>query len=550
MMQQQAEAAAAVQQRLSEVLPGLGQYVYFFPILAMVIGAFFCLLTGVFRGRPHDPHLPSFGVAVVTAATAAVAPLFIWPKAPLALFGSGILLDDLARLGFVVVALGTFITLLVASLTNIGRQLLRSELVALVLFASAGMMAMLAAGEFLSFFIALEVMSLSLYIMVGYQRESARSLEAVVKYFILGSCASGFILMGAALTYLHVGSLSFADWGRVQLSVSEAPLAVLGAVLLFSGLGFKLAIAPFHSWAPDVYQAAPSSLTGYMATLVKLSVALVILRILGSGYGQGSDVLVAYFWIVGAASIAIGSLFGLVHNSIRRVLAYSSIANAGYFCLAFATLAKDPSSLAAREALVAYSVIYFILTQGAFAVLSWLEEGNREDLMKDDLAGLGLRAPFVSVCFTIFLFGLAGIPPLAGFFGKFMLIGSAVSADLIGLSIFLVVFSCLSLYYYLSIVVEIWLKPESRHTVNVVAGGDFAHMPKIVGLLAAASVVVGVVGPRWAQLLDYTVAAERRVRGNAEAGEAKQPELSAGTADRKKPSELDPAHASLSVGSR
>lgn len=513
MTQEQAEIAAAVQQRLSEVLPQLGQYVFFFPVLAMVIGAFFCLMTGVFRGRLYDPHLPSFGVAVVTSATATLGPLFIWPNEPLALFGRGLLLDGVARLGFIVVALGTLLTVLLASLTNVGRQLLRSELVALLLFASAGMMTMLASGEFLSFFISLEVMSLSLYILVGYQRESARSLEAAVKYFILGSCASGFILMGAALTYLHVGSLSFADWARVELSVSQAPLSVLGGVLLFSGLGFKLAIAPFHSWAPDVYQASPSTLTGYMATLVKFSVALVVMRILGGGYGQGSPVLVSFFWLVGAASIAIGSLFGLVHSSIRRILAYSSVANAGYFCLAFATLAKEPGSLAARESLVAYSVIYFILTMGTFAVLSWLEEGNREDLMKDDLAGLGKRSPFVSVCFTIFLFGLAGIPPLAGFFGKFMLIGSAVSAELIGLSVFLVVFSCLSLYYYLSIIVEIWLKPESRHTVHVVSGGDFAHLPRIVGLLAAVSLVIGVFGPRWAQNVDYSVAARHSLRG-------------------------------------
>lgn len=550
MIQQQAEIAAAVQQRLSEVLPELGQYVFFFPVLAMIIGAFFCLMTGVFRGRLHDPHLPSFGVAVVTSATATLAPVFIWPKAPLALFGSGLLLDGIARLGFIVVALGTLLTLLLASLTNVGRQLLRSELVALLLFASAGMMAMLASGEFLSFFISLEVMSLSLYILVGYQRESARSLEAAVKYFILGSCASGFILMGAALTYLHVGSLSFADWARVQLSVSEAPLSVLGGVLLFSGLGFKLAIAPFHSWAPDVYQASPSTLTGYMATLVKFSVALVVLRILGSGYGQGSPVLVSFFWLVGAASIAMGSLFGLVHNSIRRILAYSSIANAGYFCLAFATLAKDPGSLAAREALVAYSVIYFILTLGTFAVLSWLEEGNREDLMKDDLAGLGKRAPFVSVCFTVFLFGLAGIPPLAGFFGKFMLIGSAVSAELIGLSVFLVVLSCLSLYYYLSIIVEIWLKPESRHTVEVVSGGDFVHLPRIVGLLAALSLVVGVFGPRWAQIVDYTVAAERSGKAHADTESVPQGAASASGSRAEPASALDSADRAQGVGTR
>jgi NADH-quinone oxidoreductase subunit N len=291
--------------------------------------------------------------------------------------------------------------------------------------------------------------------------------------------------------------------------VSETPLAVLGGILLFSGLSFKLAIAPFHSWAPDVYQASHSTLTGYMATLVKVSVGLVVLRILGSGFGQGSGVLVMFFWLVGAFSIAVGSLFGLVHNSVKRVLAYSSVANAGYFCLAFAALAKDPSSLAAKEALVAYSVIYVILTLGAFAVIAWFEEDNREDLLKEDLAGVGKRAPFASVCLTVFLFGLAGIPPLAGFFGKFMLIGAAVSTNLIGLSIILVLFSCLSLYYYLAIMVEVWLKPENRHTIHVVKGGDFAHLPRLIGLLTLVSLLVGIFGPRWAQLMNFNVAVEK-----------------------------------------
>ncbi len=513
------EAVSAVQQRLAEILPSLDQFVFLAPVLIMILGAFVALMTGVFRGRMSEPHFPSYGIALVSCATAALVPFVLWPTRPLALFGSGILLDDVSKLGFVVVALGTLLTVSMASLTNVGRLLLRSDMVALLLFASAGMMTMLAAGEFLSFFVSLEIMSLSLYVMVGYQRESAQSLEAAVKYFILGSCASGFILMGAALCYLHVGSLSFADWGSIRFSVTETPLTILGGILLFSGLGFKLAIAPFHSWAPDVYQASHSTLTGYMATLVKFSVALVMMRLLGTGFGQESEILVTYFWLVGAVSIVIGSLFGLVHNSVKRILAYSSIANAGYFCLAFATLAKDPGSLVAREALVAYGVIYVILSLGAFAVLAWLEEGNREDLLKEDLAGLGRRSPFVAVSFTVFLFGLAGIPPLAGFFGKFMLIGSAVSADLIGLSVVLVIFSCLSLYYYLSIMVEMWLRPESRHTVNVVVGGEFAHLNRVVGLLVVLSILVGVLGPRWAQALNFTVAVEEKLPSAAAAPE-------------------------------
>lgn len=503
------EPVQAIRERLAEVLPGIMGYYYIFPILVLLAGAVLALILGVFRGKFSEPHLPSFGIGIVSAATAALVPLGFWPTTPTTIFGSGVLLDGMSKLGFVVIGLGTLFTIMMASLTNIGRLLLRSDMLALLLFASAGMMTMIAAGEFLSFFVSLEVMSLSLYILVGYQREDARSLEAAVKYFILGASASGLILLGFALLYLHTGSIRFADLGAERFSFAQTPLAVAGFLLVFSGLGFKLAMAPFHSWAPDVYQSAHSTLTGYMATLVKFSVGLVILRLLVSGVGQGSGVLVSFFWFVGALSIAIGSLFGLVHNSIKRMLAYSSIANAGYFCLAFAALAQNPGNAIATQSLVAYSVIYVVLSLGAFAVLAWFEEDNREDLLKEDLAGVGQRAPFASVCLTIFLLGLAGIPPLAGFFGKFMLIQAAVSANLVGLAVFLVLFSCLSLFYYLSVIVEIWLKPSTRHTIDVVQGGDFAFLPRIVGLIALVSLLLGIIGPRWAQELNFSIATEK-----------------------------------------
>lgn len=510
-----ADAASLAQEqiraRLAEVLPGILGYYYLFPILVLVVGAMAALMLGVFRGRHDSPHLPSYGIAIVSAVTAAVTPFFIWPARPEALFGNGVLIDDISKLGFVVIAIGTLFTVLMASLTNVGRLLLRSEMVALLLFASAGMMTMVAAGEFMSFFIALEIMSLSLYILVGYAREDARALEAAVKYFILGASASAMILMGAALLYLQTGDLSVAGMARASTDFATQPLGVVGAVLLMSGMAFKLALAPFHSWAPDVYQAAPSTLTGYMAALVKLSVALVMLRWLEAGLGHGSGFLVVFFWVVGALSIAIGSLFGLVHNSIRRMLAYSSVANAGYFCLSFAALAAQPDSVAAREGLVAYAVIYAVLSLGTFAVVAWFEENNREDLLREDLAGVGREAPFASVCLTIFLLGLAGIPPLAGFFGKLMLIQASVSTGLIGLAVILALFSCIGLYYYLAVIVEVWLKARSRHTINVVHGGDFAHLPRLVGVIALVSVVLGIMGPRWAQGISSTRASQKPV---------------------------------------
>jgi proton-translocating NADH-quinone oxidoreductase chain N len=389
-------------------------------------------------------------------------------------------------------------------------------MVSLLMMSSAGMMMMASSGEFLSFFVGLELTSLPLYVLVGYQKSTVTSLEGALKYFFLGATAAAIILMGMALVYLNLGTLRFEDFSALVLT-KEQPFALLGMFLLLVGMGFKLALAPFHSWAPDVYQASQSTLSGFMASLVKFSVAIVLIRILGALNG-GSAPLVWFFWIVGALSIIIGSTFGLVHNSVKRMLAYSSVANAGYLCLGFAGLANDPTDLASKQALVAYAAVYCLLSMGSFAILSWLEDGNNEDLLKEELAGLGSKNPVAAVTFTIFLFGLAGIPPLAGFFGKFMLVSSAVSQGLVGLSVVMVLASCLSLYYYLSLLVQIWFKPTSRMSIAPGDAEDAARQNWIAVLLAAVSIVIGVVGPRWSQSLDFKVAKESTSKSKVSMG--------------------------------
>ena len=432
---------SAIATRMALIRPGFEFYLHAAPILMLLVGAFAALFLGLFRSGADKPSFTAMGVAVVTLIAASIMPLLVPLAAPKAFLGSGFLADGLSRFSFVIVALGTLFTVFSACLTERGRALLRPELLCLLMLSSAGMMIMTSSGEFLTFFTGLEITSVSLYVLVGYQRQDVKALEGALKYFLLGATAAALILMGMALIYLHTGSLRWADIGALRLT-TQAPFAVLGVFLFVCGLAFKLAIAPFHSWAPDVYQASHSTLTGYMATLVKLAVVFVFIRFLGAAVAP-SPTLTLLFWILGALSIVIGSTFGLVHNSVKRMLAYSSVANAGYFCLAFAALASDPTSLVAREALTAYTVIYAVLNLGAFGVLAWLEDGNNEDLLKEELAGLGSRAPFAAVAMTVFLFGLAGIPPVAGFFGKFLLINAAVSQGLIGLSVLMVVFSCL-----------------------------------------------------------------------------------------------------------
>lgn len=503
---------------LNLVFPSAAFYLHASPILSMLVGALVALMVGVFRGNPDRPNMLSYQIGFISCFPAVIVPLLLLAapgsfggnaSQPPAWLSSGFLGDQISQFTFLIVGLGTMFTLFMAEISNSGRQLLRPELVCLLMFASAGIMILGAAGEFMSFFTGLELMSVSLYVLVGYQRQDTRGLEAALKYFLMGATASAIILMGMALIYLNIGSLRWADFASLNISLSN-PFAVVGLLMFICGLAFKLGIAPFHTWGPDVYQGAHSTLTGYMSTMVKVGIVVVVLRILGGGFGSadGGQWVAKVFWVLATLSILVGSVFGLVHNSVKRMLAYSSIANAGYFCLAFATLALSPNSVEARQAILAYTAIYSILNLGTFAILAWLEDNSREDLLKEELAGLGKRAPFASVCLTIFILGLAGIPPAAGFFGKFLLINSAVSVGLVGLSVVMVVLSCISLFYYLSILVEIWLKPATRSSVNPQESEDARDVRVLVGFVAVASLVVGLIGPRWVASINPTFARE------------------------------------------
>lgn len=504
----------AIQTRLwQDILPNSSFYLLSLPILSLLIGGLITMLLGVFKTDPNKPSYPAWYVAVFVCFISASSSIFLKISTPQAFLGSGVLIDDISKVSFTIISIGTLFTLFTCAVTTSGKQLLRSELLTLILFSSSGLMIMCSAGEFLSFFIGLELTSISLYVLVGYQRRNLQSMEAAIKYFILGAAAAAVLLMGAALIYANIGSFRFADFKLINISFTN-PFASIGILLFFCGLAFKLAIAPFHSWAPDIYQGANSHLSGYMASLVKFSVAIVILRILSSHFSaEDRTSLIIIFWIFGALSIAIGSLFGLVHNSIKRIFAYSSIANAGYFCLAFVSLIANPESIEAKQSLMSYAVIYAVLSMGAFTVIAWFEDSNREDLLKEELSGIGAKKPVAAVTLSIFLLGFAGIPPIAGFFGKFFILLSAINQGFIGLAIILVLFSCLSLYYYLSIIAEMWFKPASRYSAQNTQSEETNSGMMIMSVISAIiAIVIGILGPRWALNLDYTQASEKNLR--------------------------------------
>jgi NADH-quinone oxidoreductase subunit N len=325
------------------------------------------------------------------------------------------------------------------------------EYYALILFSAVGMCLMSSAVELVLIFIALEISSISTYVLAGFRRKSATSAEASLKYFLLGSFATAFFLYGVALMFGATGSTSIREIGDALRTGGTPALAFAGFAFMFVGLGFKIAAAPFHVWAPDVYEGAPSPIVGFMSTAPKAATFAVLLRILFEINAPGR---VWVIWVAAALSMTLGNLGALVQNNVKRLLAYSSIAHAGYLLVAFAAL---PSN--GIPAAMFYTASYAAMNVGAFAVISHFGGPGERYVTMDDYAGLGRRAPLLAAILTIFLLSLIGIPMTGGFFAKFYVFSAAFQANLAGLVIIGVINSAIAAYYYLRLKVETTVAP-------------------------------------------------------------------------------------------
>jgi NADH-quinone oxidoreductase subunit N len=356
---------------------------------------------------------------------------------------------------------------------------------------------MSSAVELVLIFVALEISSIATYILAGFRRRSAISSESSVKYFLLGSFATAFFLYGVALMFGATGSTSISVIGQAlgqYVGNGHGPLlAYLGVALMFVGLGFKVAAAPFHIWTPDVYEGAPSPVVGFMSTAPKAAVFAVLLRIMFQGQAPGR---VALIWVVAALSMTIGNIAALVQDNVKRLLAYSSIAHAGYLLVAFAVWpSSDPSNGIA--AAMFYTASYAVMNVGAFAVVGHLAGAGERYVTLEDYAGLGRRSPTIAAILTIFLLSLIGIPITGGFFAKFYVFSAALQQNLIGLVIIGVLNSAVAAYYYLRIIVVMYMRePREEIPVTPVPPGlGFA-----LALSLAATIYLGVLPGR---VLEY-----------------------------------------------
>lgn len=351
------------------------------------------------------------------------------------------------------------------------------EYYALVLFGVVGMGLMSSAIELVLIFIALEISSISTYILAGFRRQEAASSESSLKYFLLGSFATAFFLYGVALMFGATGSTNI-DIISQKLQAGPVPLLVYVAMaLMLVGLGFKVAAAPLHVWTPDVYEGAPAPIVGFMSTAPKAAAFAVLLRVVFAINAPGRFWPI---WVAAALSMTLGNVAALVQTNIKRLLAYSSIAHAGYVLVAFAMITPEDSATGIAAAMF-YTAAYAAMNVGAFAVVSHFANAGERYVTLEDYEGLGRRSPLLAATLTIFLLSLIGIPMTGGFFAKFYVFSAALKANLVWLTLIGVVNSAVGAYYYLRIIVVMYMR-EARKEVPV------TPVPFGLGLALALSV--------------------------------------------------------------
>ena len=362
--------------------------------------------------------------------------------------------DNYARFFKLIFLLGTFLTILISVKYLQHEAMQHGEYYALVLFSTIGMMIMASGAELITVFLGIELMSVTLYVLAGYTRARMVSNEAALKYFLLGSFATGFLLYGIALIYGSTGTTSLKAISEVIATAGfKNPVTIIGMALLVVGFGFKTASVPFHMWAPDVYEGAPAPVTAFMSAGPKAAAFAAFVRIFMAALPSLQSEWTAVIWVIAALTMTVGNVIALVQDNIKRMLAYSSIAHAGYVLVGF---------LAAGE-LGVTSILYYLLAYtfmniGAFAIIVMLAGKGEERVSIQDYKGLGYTQPVAAVAMSLFLFSLAGIPPTAGFMGKFYIFSAAIKEGYIGLAIIGVINSVVSVYYYLRVTVAMYMQ--------------------------------------------------------------------------------------------
>ena len=458
--------------------------VAFGPILILAGGAVLLVLADTLLGRRSALPWSAPTLAILAAAAASAVGLWGSPRSAGSLSWL-VTIDRFALFVALLVCLSAALTVILSEsyLRRVGR--VRGEFYSLLLFSCCGMVLFAATNELVTLFLALELLSIPVYILSGYLRDDRRSGEAAMKYFFLGAFSSAIFLLGIAFVYGSTGTTNLMQ--AVQRGAEMPGLLAAGVLLLLTGFLFKIASVPFHMWAPDVYEGAPTTVTAFMATAVKAAAFGALLRVVGLCPDLiGSIPVSKLLWWLAVLTMTVGNLAALTQSNVKRMLAYSSIAHAGYLLVAV-TVYAGTGDAQAITGLLYYLLAYTLMTMGAFAVVVAFGD---EHLEMGDYGALGWRHPVLGIAMSLFMISLAGIPPTAGFFGKYTIFRNAVEHGQIALVVIAVLNSALSVAYYFRVMVTLYMRPKAA---EVKAGSGLAV--GVVVAVCAAGVLWAGFGP-------------------------------------------------------
>jgi NADH-quinone oxidoreductase subunit N len=414
------------------------------PEIALAIAAMLLLLIGVFRGETSTRLVSWLSVLVLIGILVLAARIDLTRQT--AFYGMFVT-DGFALFMKVLVLVGSAVSIVMAMRYNEEQRIARFEFPVLVLLATTGMMVMVSANDLITLYLGLELQSLALYVVASFDRDSVRSSEAGLKYFVLGALSSGMLLYGASMVYGFAGTTSFAAIAKVIGGGAPSAGLIIGVVFVTVGIAFKVSAVPFHMWLPDVYEGAPTPVTAFFAVAPKMAAIALFMRFLIEPFGAMLAEWRQVIVFLSIASMILGSVAAIAQSNIKRLMAYSSIGHIGYALIGLA--AATPAGI--RGVLV-YMAIYLFMNVGTFAVILCMRQRGRMLEGIDDLAGLSRTQPGLALALGIFMFAMAGIPPTAGFFSKLYIFLAAIDAKLTGLAIIGVVTSVVGAFYYLRIV--------------------------------------------------------------------------------------------------
>lgn len=479
-----------------------------FPLLVVGVGALLLMVVEAFSTRRGGLALGAASVLFAAAACAgSLWMVGIHEIGDVSSLAPWLIVDRFTLFFDMLLCLGGAISALLAGGYLPEYNLDRGEFYALLLFATFGAMVLAAAGDALTLFLGLETMSIGAYAMTAFRRSNPRSAEAALKYFLLSSFAAAILLYGFALLYGATGHTDLTSIGAAaHSSAAHNPLLVVGAILVLVGMVFKVSAVPFHAWTPDAYEGAPTPATTFMAVAVKAGAFAMLLRVLSFSFGDETWTSWASGWPPVMATLAVltmtvANLVAGRQESVKRMLAYSSIAHAGYALVGVTALTRAPGE--ASASVLYYLLAYSVSTAGAFGTLILCGSRGREAVSYEDLSGLGKRHPAAALAFSLFLVSLAGIPPTAGFFGKWFVFKAAIDGGLYWLAIVALLNSVIGAYYYLRVLVYMYMREPA-------AGGTMA-VPMRSGYITAAllvsAVLVVALGLTPTRYLDVAVSA-------------------------------------------